>query len=236
VTRVDGTRVITIRGTNGEVDQRQVVKPTGKSFTLAAGTMEGPGNKASGRWRDPGDDRLALRLTIPARDYVLDADDADEGDLAFFLVQPPVERVKRIYTIDEVKHSARILDSVRRLEIGGLTFDSGKATVGDDQIRSLKKLADAMLDLLDGDPAETFLIEGHTDAVGDELSNLALSDTRAKAIARILTEYFDIPPENLATQGHGESFLKVRTDEAERLNRRVTVRRITSLITLANGD
>ena len=236
VTRVDGTRVITIRGTDGEVDQRQVVKPTGKSFTLAAGAMGDPGKTESGQWRDPGDDLPPLRLTIPARDYVLDADDADEGDLAFFLIQPPVERMKRIYSIDEVKRSARVRDSVRRLEIGGLTFDSGRSTIGDDQIRSLKKLADAMLELLDRDPAETFLIEGHTDAVGDELSNLALSDARANTIARILTEYFDIPPENLATQGYGESFLKVRTEGAERLNRRVTVRRISPLITVANGD
>jgi outer membrane protein OmpA-like peptidoglycan-associated protein len=236
VTRADGTRVITIRGAGGEVDQRQVVRPTGKSFTLAAGTGRGPGSKAGGQWRDPGDELPPLRLTIPARDYVLDADDADEGDLAFFLIQPPVERVNRIYTIDEVKHSARIRDSLRRLEIGALTFDSGRSTIGGDQIRSLKKLADAMLELLDHDPAETFLIEGHTDAVGDELFNLALSDARANSIASILTEYFDVPPENLATQGYGEAYLKVRTEAAERLNRRVTVRRITPLITVTSGD
>ena len=236
VTRSNGTRVVTIRGSSGEVDQRQVLRPGGRSFTLAAGATGGLGKHDAGRWRDPGDELPPLRLTIPARDYVLDADDADEGDLAFFLVQPPVERVQRIYTIDEVKHSARVRDSVRRLEIGALTFDTGKATVGDDQIRSLKKLADAMLELLDRDPAETFLIEGHTDAVGDELSNLALSDARANTIARILSEYFDIPPENLATQGYGETFLKVRTDAAERLNRRVTVRRITPLITVASAD
>ena len=210
-----------------------MVRPGGKSFTLAAGSPGGLRKKEGGRWHDPGDELPPLRLTIPARDYVLDA---DEGDLAFFLVQPPVERVQRIYTIDEVKHSARVRDSVRRLEIGGLTFDSGKSTIGDSQIGSLKKLADAMLELLDRDPGETFLIEGHTDAVGDELSNLALSDTRANTIARILTNYFDIPPENLATQGYGEAFLKVRTDAAERLNRRVTVRRITPLITVASGD
>lgn len=125
---------------------------------------------------------------------MLDADDADEGDLAFFLVLPPVERVQRLYTLDQVKHSARIRDSVRRLEIVGLTFDSGKSTVGEAQIRRLKKLAGAMLDLLDRYPAETFLIEGHTDAVGDELTNLALSDARANTTARILTEHFDIPP------------------------------------------
>ena len=37
-------------------------------------------------------------------------------------------------------------------------------------------------------------------------------------------------PENLATQGYGERYLKVKTLEAEPLNRRVTVKRITPLV------
>ena len=37
-----------------------------------------------------------------------------------------------------------------------LTFDSGKSTVGDDQIGRLQRPADAMLELLDRDPGETF--------------------------------------------------------------------------------
>ena len=42
---------------------------------------------------------------------------------------------------------------------------------------------------------------------------------------------FDIPPENLTTQGYGEQYLKVQTQEASRENRRVTLRRITPLLT-----
>ena len=38
-----------------------------------------------------------------------------------------------------------------------------------------------MLALLDRNPAETFLIEGHTDAVGSDISNLTLSDARARS-------------------------------------------------------
>ena len=43
-----------------------------------------------------------------------------------------------------------------------------------------------------------------------------------------------IPPENLTTQGYGEQYLKVPTQGPERLNRRVTVRRITPLLTGQN--
>jgi outer membrane protein OmpA-like peptidoglycan-associated protein len=125
---------------------------------------------------------------------------------------------------------------VRRLEVGGLTFDSGAATISRNQVGALSKVANAMLAMLEDNPAETFLIEGHTDAVGSEVSNLVLSDSRAATVARILTDFYDIPPENLVTQGYGERYLKVDTEADERLNRRVTVKRITSLITLADAE
>lgn len=41
-----------------------------------------------------------------------------------------------------------------------------------------------------------------------------------------------MPPENMIVQGYGERFLRVNTLAAERLNRRVSVRRITNLIAL----
>jgi len=236
VTRPSGKKLITIRNTTGEVAQREIVMPGGRSFTLAAGTGSGlPDFQGGGLWRDPGDDLPPLRLSIPADDYVLDADEVEADDVEFFLVQPPVERVARVYSLEEVKRSARIRDSVRRLEIGDLTFESGESTLPRNQVGSLQEIADAMLELLDRNPAETFLIEGHTDAVGDDTSNLALSDDRALEVARILSEDYDVPPENLATQGYGETFLKVKTEKSEPANRRVTIRRITPLITVASA-
>ena len=41
---------------------------------------------------------------------------------------------------------------------------------------------------------------------------------------------FGIPAENLVTQGYGEQYLKIQTQEANRLNRRVAVRPIGSLL------
>ncbi len=148
-------------------------------------------------------------LNIPAKDYILDADTADQNQIDFFLDQPPVEQVHQIYTIDDVKRSARLRDMVRRLEVGDLTFDSGKATISRDQVGALAQVAKAMTDLLAKNPGEVFLIEGHTDAVGSDVANLVLSDQRAATVARILTDFYDIPPENLVTQGYGERYLKV---------------------------
>jgi outer membrane protein OmpA-like peptidoglycan-associated protein len=84
--------------------------------------------------------------------------------------------------------------------------------------------------VIDRNPDEMFMIEGHTDAVGSDEDNLSLSDRRAESVAIILTEQFGVPAENLTTQGYGEQYLKVNTEQAERLNRRVAVRRITPLL------
>jgi outer membrane protein OmpA-like peptidoglycan-associated protein len=73
-------------------------------------------------------------------------------------------------------------------------------------------------------------VEGHTDAVGPDEDNLTLSDRRAETIATILSERYQIPAENLTTQGYGEQYLKVATEAPERENRRVTLRRITPLL------
>lgn len=66
--------------------------------------------------------------------------------------------------------------------------------------------------------------------VGSDESNLELSDRRAETVAKLLTDLYDVPPENLATQGYGERYLKVETESEERANRRATVRRITPLV------
>jgi outer membrane protein OmpA-like peptidoglycan-associated protein len=87
-----------------------------------------------------------------------------------------------------------------------------------------------MRDLIAEDPTELFLIEGYTDAVGAPGYNLLLSDRRAESVALAFSEYFDVPAENMVVQGYGESYLKVPTQQAELLNRRVAVRRITALV------
>jgi len=234
ITRPDGVRIVTIYNRNGDILRRSRFDRSGHEIVLAY--FDDRHDQDLLDWRDPGQDLPPLRLRIPARDYVLDADDADEADVQQFFAQPPVEQVQRLYSIDEVKRSARIRDMVRRLEIGDLTFDTGAATISEDQVGNLSKVANAMLALLKRNPAETFLIEGHTDAVGSDIANLQLSDARAATVASILTDFYHIPPENLATQGYGERFLKVQTDGPERLNRRVTIRRITPLVTVANQN
>jgi outer membrane protein OmpA-like peptidoglycan-associated protein len=104
-----------------------------------------------------------------------------------------------------------------------------------DQAQTLLVLGEVMSQMIARNSNEVFLIEGHTDAVGDVASNLALSDGRAESVALALTENFGVPPQNLVTQGYGESDLAVETQRASQANRRIVVRRITPLIETATA-
>lgn len=229
VERDNGVRIITIRNRNGDVIRRSRITPDGREYVLSY-VDERYYNDVD-EWRDPGDDLPPMRLDIPRRDYILDSEEVEDPDEYYtFLEQPPVERVQRLYSIDEVKRSARVRDIARRIDLDTLNFDFGSATISDTEVQKLDGVASAMEKLLKKNPAETFLIEGHTDAVGTPDANLALSDRRAEAVAEALTNAFGIPAENLTTQGYGEQYLKVNTPGPNRENRRVAIRRITSLV------
>ena len=229
VVREDGTQVVTIRNSYGDIVRRSRITPDGREYVLVY--VDDRYYDRVQDWRDPGADLPPMRLDVPVSQYVLDADEVEDPETYYeFLEKPPVERVERLYSVDEVKRSARIRDKVPRIELDTVTFEFGSAEIGESEIGKLEGVAKAMEKLLKRNPAETFLIEGHTDAVGSDVANLALSDRRAEAVAAALTDVFGIPPENLATQGYGERYLKIKTEERERLNRRVVMRRITTLV------
>ncbi len=230
VERRDGTQVVTIRNRYGDVIQRSRIDDRGREYVLfyAPELMDDPDRDYV--YRDPGLDLPPMRLRIPVTEYIIDTSSDPDRDYYRFLEQPPVEPVERVYSLDEVRYSARIRDKVRRIDLDTITFATGSAEIPMAQARSLRKVADAINKALQKNPAETFLIEGHTDAVGSDESNLVLSDERAASVANVLTDVYGIPPENLATQGYGERYLKVQTLGPEQQNRRVTIRRVTPLV------
>ena len=66
-----------------------------------------------GDWRDPGLDLPPMRPTS-GDEYILDSEQVDDPeDYYEFLERPPVERVQRLYSVDEVKRSARVRDNRR---------------------------------------------------------------------------------------------------------------------------
>ncbi len=228
IVRPGGYRIVTVYDRYGDVLQRSRVDSDGNEYVL----MYAPDYQDERRPAivDVGYDLPPMRLTIPVDDYIVDYSQEPDRDYYAFLSEPPVERVERIYSIDEVRNSARLRDKVRRIDLDTIHFETGSAEVSMSQAKTLRTVADAMQKVLGKDPGETFFIEGHTDAVGSDRSNLVLSDERAESVAVLLTEVYGIPAENLVTQGYGERFLKISTPEPEEENRRVTIRRVTPLV------
>ncbi|MBB3590979.1 outer membrane protein OmpA-like peptidoglycan-associated protein [Rhizobium sp. BK529] len=229
IIRPEGYRIVTIRNRYGDIIQRSRIDARGREDVLyySPELYEDPNRDY---FEDPGADLPPMRLSVPLDDYIIDTSTEPDRDYYEFLSEPPVEPVERIYSLNEVKYSARIRDKVRRIDLDTITFATGSAEVPMSQARTLRKVADAIKEILDKNASETFLIEGHTDAVGSAQSNLILSDQRAESVANVLTDVYGIPAENLATQGYGEQYLKVNTLGPNQENRRVTIRRVTPLV------
>jgi outer membrane protein OmpA-like peptidoglycan-associated protein len=226
VVRPNGVRVVTIRNRYGDILQRSRIRDGQETVLIYAPDYD----------RDQRDlfyqpvDLPPIRLTEPVDEYILDAEDAAPEQYVTFLEKPPIEPIEQVYTLDQVRYSARLRDIMPRIDLDTITFATGSAVIEQSQEQSLEALANAINDILQDDPGQVFLVEGHTDAVGSDQSNLILSDQRAESVAAALTQDFDVPPENLVTQGYGEQYLKIETEGPSRENRRVAIRRITPLI------
>jgi outer membrane protein OmpA-like peptidoglycan-associated protein len=215
VTREDGSRIVTIRDAEYRVLRRVHIDPDGRQTLLIDDTRD----------FEPVD---VARLPAPPRDTYLSAD-LTEAELRAALARE--DGFGRAFSLAQVREIREVRELVPVIDLDAITFETGSAAIRPDQARALSRLGRLIRSYVDEDPAEVFLIEGHTDAVGSAASNLALSDRRAESVALALTEYFDVPPENLVVQGYGEAFLKIPTEGDERANRRAAVRRITPLLT-----
>lgn len=77
---------------------------------------------------------------------------------------------------------------------------------------------------MDTAKGRSIVIEGHTDAVGDEAYNQQLSEARAAAIRQYLVEHYGIAPKRLLAVGKGERQLLQTEDPAASVNRRASFR------------
>lgn len=136
----------------------------------------------------------------------------------------------RSFSLAQVRDIDRVRKLAPAISVDNITFESGSAAIRPSEAEELAVIGRVIADAIALDPGEVFLVEGHTDAVGGAGMNLLLSDRRAESVALALSEYFDVPPENLVVQGYGESDLRIATDQDERANRRAVVRRVTPLL------
>jgi outer membrane protein OmpA-like peptidoglycan-associated protein len=102
---------------------------------------------------------------------------------------------------------------------GALLFD-----IGQDQLKSDPEVLDTIVDLMTVNPTWAMTITGHTDDVGDWLTNVELSLRRADNVRRRLVD-LGIPEERLRVQGAGpeQPIGDNQTPEGRTMNRRIEI-------------
>lgn len=216
VTAEDGTRTVTIRAADGRVLSRTRILNDGRRVVLFDDTEE--------------IERVdtATLGTRQVQDY--DYSGSDVEGLRAALAAASGELPDRRFSLNQIRQIDAVRHLVPVIALDAINFETGSAVIRPAEAEALSELGNAMLDAIDRDPRQVFLIEGHTDTVGGASYNLALSDRRAESVALALTEYFDVPPANMIVQGYGESDLKIRRAGDIRANRRAAVRNITPLL------
>ncbi len=151
------------------------------------------------------EDRALIDSLVSER---AEAGDGTEDDtFPDLLMQPTAEEIER--TILET-------GLFRAVDVN---FEFDKSVL----LPSATPTLDAVADVLVRYPELRIEIAGHTDSVGSEAYNQALSERRAESVRVYLLENFDIAPDRLTSIGFGETRpLMPNVSQTERaLNRRV---------------
>ncbi len=224
--RPNGVRVITVTDENGQLLRRIRRSPDGREMVMIDNSFQGRGRSFDEQVIDLPPPDMSMERDL----YIVDAGRADGRMIYDTLTAPPVARIPRRYTLDEVRRSPTVRAYTRSVDVCMITFPTGSWDITPDQASKLATLAQGMGQAIVANPNEVFLVEGHTDAVGNPVDNMSLSDRRAQSVATILTRDYNIPPENLTSQGYGSQYPRVQTQGPSAENRCVTVRRITDLL------
>ncbi|MCC8939948.1 OmpA family protein [Bradyrhizobium sp. Arg68] len=181
---------------------------------------------------------LAGSDTVPAA-KILDAlkpKSATRGLAAGAQVDPAAsakESAKEAGFLNSVRNrSTRSLSSGERQEIAEIAankpkidleihFDYNSADISKGSTQAVQELGKALSDAsLKG---STFVLAGHTDAVGGESYNQDLSERRADTIKKYLVEHYGLTGSNLVTVGYGKTKPKDPNAPFDPTNRRVQV-------------
>jgi outer membrane protein OmpA-like peptidoglycan-associated protein len=226
VIRPDGSQIITVNGRDGQLLRRIRRDERGREIIIIDNSYRGGPRGIGGYYVD----LPPPILRIPQDRYIVEAEGASPDLIYDTMIAPPVERIERRYSLDEIRYSAGVRQRMPSIDLDSINFETGSWEIPPDQAAKLQGIADGLNRAISANPRAVFLIEGHTDAVGGDVDNLSLSDRRAESAAQLLTQQFQVPAENLTSQGYGEQYLKEQTDGPSRVNRRVTVRNITPLL------
>jgi outer membrane protein OmpA-like peptidoglycan-associated protein len=129
-------------------------------------------------------------------------------------------RKTRSLSMGEREEIAAIASNKPKIDLD-IQFDYNSAEISKTSLSSVQELGKALANpSLKG---STFVVAGHTDAIGSEAYNQDLSERRADTIKRYLAGKYGINGTDLVTVGYGKSKPKDPNAPMDPINRRVQV-------------
>jgi outer membrane protein OmpA-like peptidoglycan-associated protein len=135
-------------------------------------------------------------------------------------VQTIRNRKTRSLSMGEREEIAEIASTKPKIDLD-IQFDYNSAEISVSSLPAVQSLGKALSDAnLKG---STFVVAGHTDAIGGEAFNQGLSERRADSIKKYLVNKFGIAGSDLVTVGYGKDKPKDPNAPMDPINRRVQV-------------
>jgi outer membrane protein OmpA-like peptidoglycan-associated protein len=129
-------------------------------------------------------------------------------------------RPTRSLSLGEREEVAQLAANKPKIDLE-IRFEYNSADISKTSVQAVQELGKALSDpTLKG---STFVVAGHTDAVGGEEYNQGLSERRADTIKKYLSEKYGINGSDLVTVGYGKTKPKDASAPMDPANRRVQV-------------
>jgi outer membrane protein OmpA-like peptidoglycan-associated protein len=129
-------------------------------------------------------------------------------------------RKTRSLSLGERQEIAELAATKPKIDLE-IQFEYNSADISKNSVTAVQELGKALSDsTLKG---STFVVAGHTDAIGGEAYNQDLSERRADTIKKYLAEKYGVDGSNLVTVGYGKTRPKDANAPMDPANRRVQV-------------
>lgn len=166
---------------------------------------------------------MLLALAACTSTYAADSEPANHTSPLFETAPPPEQLAEMLFppryrTVEQ--NNTQNYDDPEFSMLINFRFDSTEI------LPSSEPMLQSLGEMLGMDTAKgrSIVIEGHTDAVGDEAYNQQLSEARAAAIRQYLVDHYGVAPKRLLAVGKGERQLLQTDDPAASVNRRASFR------------
>jgi hypothetical protein len=131
--------VITVVGRDGQLLRRIRRDQRGREIIIIDNSYRDP--------RGGGGFYVALAppvVRIPYNRYIVDSEEASPEVLYETMMAPPVERIERRYSLDEIRYSPTVRQRMPSIDVNTINFELGSWEIPPDQAAKLQAIADGL--------------------------------------------------------------------------------------------